>query len=173
MVSAEDAVHLCELLEQHHIRFWVMGGWGVDALLHRQTRTHKDLDILALLGNLPQLQMLFAEQGFILKLVWEENRWVDMDGAPDRLPTAFVVADAQGREIDVHIIDIGADGAIIQHYDSPWPLPNALTGQGSIAGTAITCVSRETQIAMHTGYTLPEAHLRDLELLQAGSNTSL
>jgi len=173
MVSAQDAKALCKLLEQHNIRFWVMGGWGVDALIQRQTRLHKDLDILALLGDLPRLQSLFAEQGFTLKLIWEENRWIDVDGGPDRWPTAFVVADAQGRELDVHVIDIGPDGVIIQCYDNQWPLPNAPTGQGSIAGVLVTCVSRETQIAMHTGYTLPEAHLRDLELLQVGSDTSL
>ena len=51
MLSADDAVALCRLLEQHSIRFWVMGGWGVDALLHRETRPHKDLDILLAQGD--------------------------------------------------------------------------------------------------------------------------
>ena len=68
----------------------------------------------------------------------EESRWVD--GGAERWPTAFVAADAEGRELDVHVIDIGPDGR---------------------------CVSRETQLAMHTGYSLPDGHLRDLELLRA------
>ena len=55
MLSAHAAVALCRLLEQHRIRFWVMGGWGVDALLHRETRPHIDLDILVVLGDLPLL----------------------------------------------------------------------------------------------------------------------
>ncbi len=165
MLSTDDAVALCRLLEQRGIRFWVMGGWGVDALLQRETRPHKDLDILVLLGDLPKLRHLLDEHGFALKLVWEESRWAD--GEPDRWPTAFVAADAQGRELDVHIIDIGPDGAIVQHYDNPWPFPDSITGQGSIAGAAVTCVSKEAQLAMHTGYTLPDGQLRDLELLQA------
>lgn len=165
MLSAEDAASLCGRLEEHRIRFWVMGGWGVDALLQRQTRPHKDLDVLVLLGDLAKLRQLLDEQGFSLKRVWQESR--RLDEAADHWPTAFVVADAQGREIDVHVIDIGPDGHIVQHYDDPWPLPAAIAGQGSIAGTDVTCVSRETQLAMHTGYSLPDGHLRDLELLRA------
>jgi lincosamide nucleotidyltransferase A/C/D/E len=165
MLSAHDAIALCQLLEQNNIRYWVVGGWGVDALTHRETRPHKDLDLLVALGDLPTLWKLLGDQGFSLQYTWEENRWVDRDA--DRWPTAFVMADTQGRELDIHVIDIGPDGAIIQLYDPPWAFPNSITGQGSIAGVPVTCVSRDTQLAMHTGYTLPDGQLRDLELLQA------
>jgi lincosamide nucleotidyltransferase A/C/D/E len=168
VLSSDDAVALCTLLERHSIRFWVMGGWGVDALLHRQTRPHKDLDVLVLLDDLPALWSLLAAHGFTLHYVWEENRWID--GESGRLPTAFVAADTQGRELDVHVIELGPNGAIVQHYDNPWLFPSAITGQGSIAGVAVTCVSKETQLAMHTGYTLPDGQLRDLELLEADDN---
>jgi lincosamide nucleotidyltransferase A/C/D/E len=136
----------------------------VDALLHRETRPHKDLDLLVALGDLPTLWKLLDDHGFTLRYVWQENHWVDEES--HRWPTAFVVADGQGRELDVHVIEIGPDGAIIQLYDPPWAFPGAITGQGSIAGATVTCVSRETQLAMHTGYTLPDGQLRDLELLQ-------
>ncbi|MGO8950942.1 MAG: nucleotidyltransferase domain-containing protein [Ktedonobacterales bacterium] len=164
MLSAHEAVALCRLLEKHRIRFWVMGGWGVDALLHRETRPHKDLDILVALGDLPLLWKVLDEHGFTLQYVWEENRW--LDGEPDRRPTAFVAADAQGRELDVHVIDFGRDGSITQYYNNPWPFPDAITTQGSIADAVVTCVSKETQLAMHTGYTLPDGQLQDLKLLQ-------
>src|SRR5262249_33664713 len=131
MMSASDAIALCRLLGEHTIRYWVMGGWGVDALLHRETRPHKDLDLLITLSNLPRLWKLLQEHGFTLQYVWEENLWLEME--PERLPTAFVVADEQQREIDAHVIDFGPDGAIIQHYTNPWAFPNTLTGQGSIA----------------------------------------
>jgi hypothetical protein len=60
-----------------------------------------------------------------------------------------------------------SDEAIVQHYDVPWPFPASIAGQGSIAGAVVPCVSKETQLAMHAGYPLPEGHLRDIELLQA------
>lgn len=165
MLSPHDAVVLCELLTERGIRFWVMGGWGVDALLQRETRPHKDLDVLVALADLPTLWSLLDEHGFTLRYTWEENRWVD--GEAERWPTAFVAADAQDRQLDVHVVDIGPNGAIIQLYDNPWPFPDSITGRGNIAGVAVTCVSRETQLAMHTGYTLPAGQLRDLELLRA------
>lgn len=165
MLPAEDAATLCKQLQERSIRFWVMGGWGVDALLHRQTRPHKDLDILVLLGDVPGLRQMLGEHGFTLKRVWQESRRLSEEADP--WPSAFVAADAQGRELDVHVIDIGPDGHIIQHYDDPWPLPDSIAGQGSIAGTDVACVSLETQLAMHTGYALPDEHLQDLDLLQA------
>jgi hypothetical protein len=83
----------------------------VDALLHRQTRPHKDLDVLVLLGDLPELWNLLNAHDFTLQYVWKENRWVD--GERDRWPTAFVAAATHGRELDVHVIDIGPSGAIV------------------------------------------------------------
>src|SRR5947209_4558815 len=71
-------------------------------------------------------------------------------GEGERRPTAFVVADGQGRELDVHVIDLGSDVAIVQHYDDPWSFPASIAGQGSIGGAAIPCVSKETQLAMHS-----------------------
>jgi hypothetical protein len=45
------------------------------------------------------------------------------------------------------------------------------TAQGFIAGEPITCVAPTTQIAMRTGYPLPEAYLHDLALLRAMEDT--
>ena len=53
-MSAEQAQALYELLDQNGVRCWVMGGWGVDALLGRVTREHKDLDLLVLISDLPR-----------------------------------------------------------------------------------------------------------------------
>jgi lincosamide nucleotidyltransferase A/C/D/E len=167
MLSAHDAVALCGLLEQRHIRYFVMGGWGVDALLGRQTRPHKDLDLLVVRADVPALWTLFREHGFIRQWVWRENRWLDEEEGGEQWPSAFVAADGAGRELDVHVIDLAPDGGIIQHYDDPWPFPASIAAQGSIAGTVVPCVSLETQLAMHTGYPLPEGHRRDIELLQA------
>ncbi len=169
MLTAHDAVDLCGLLEQHHIRYLVVGGWGVDALLGHETRPHKDLDLLVLLDDLPQLLRLFNEHGFTQQWVWQENRWLVGDG--ELSPTAFVVADGQGRELDIHVIDLGPDGAIVQLYDAPWPFTaslTAITSQGSIDGVAIPCASKEAQLAMHTGYSLPAERQQDIEHLRRG-----
>ena len=44
-MTAADVIEIVRLFRQNNIDVCVDGGWGVDALLGRQTRTHADLDI--------------------------------------------------------------------------------------------------------------------------------
>ena len=163
MLPAADAAALCRQLAEHGVRFWLIGGWGVDALLHRQTRPHKDLDVLVRLADLPALRRLLDGHGFTRTLVWEENRWVEEPDGP--WPTAFVATDPGGRGLDVHLVDVQGDGRVVQLYDAPWPLPDSLDGTGTIDGTVVPCVSVQAQRALHTGYELPDGHRQDLALL--------
>ena len=43
-MDADDVLRVIDRLASADIRVWVDGGWGVDALLGRQTRRHHDLD---------------------------------------------------------------------------------------------------------------------------------
>jgi lincosamide nucleotidyltransferase A/C/D/E len=145
-----------------------MGGWGVDALLGAQTREHHDLDVLVLGEDLSALAEVFDDEGLVVEHVWEaENRWLDVDGT--RWPTAFVAANEQGAELDVHLIEVhGSD--VVALCNVPWPLDGeSLEGRGTISGRPVDCVSARTQVAMHRDYELPETHQRDLaHLLRLG-----
>lgn len=44
-MTEKDVIDLLEKIEQIGIEVWIDGGWGVDALLGRQTRPHNDIDI--------------------------------------------------------------------------------------------------------------------------------
>ncbi len=44
-VTQEDLFEVLDMIEQLGIRYWLDGGWGVDALVGRQTREHRDVDI--------------------------------------------------------------------------------------------------------------------------------
>ena len=35
------------------VQLWVDGGWGIDALLERQTHSHKDFDAIVAFEDLP------------------------------------------------------------------------------------------------------------------------
>ena len=37
------------------VQLWVDGGWGIDALLERQTHSHKDFDAIVVFEDLPAL----------------------------------------------------------------------------------------------------------------------
>jgi lincosamide nucleotidyltransferase A/C/D/E len=164
-LSAQDALSLYAMFLQHHIRCWVTGGWGVDALLGHETRPHHDLDLLVSFDDLGQVQDLLAEQGFSRKLVWEENRWVEVHGA--RRPTAFVERDALGRELDIHVIQLVEEGPPFALFDHAWDLhSDSLDGVGSISGAPVACVSAATQLQAHTGYDLLPQHQSDVDHLR-------
>ena len=44
-MTAKDVVEFVQLLNQNHIDVCIDGGWGDDALLGEQTRTHAGLDV--------------------------------------------------------------------------------------------------------------------------------
>ena len=164
-MSAEQAQAVYERLDQNGVRCWVMGGWGVDALLGRVTRERKDLDLLVLISDLPRYAEIVQSEGFDRKLEWSESQLIQVDTL--HFDSAFVDAHRDGREIDVHVIDIDHEGAVVQFHTDPWPLPReGAFGVGTIEGVTVRCVSRAAQLAMHSGYELPENHREDVRLLQ-------
>ena len=163
-MTAEDAAALFVLAESSGVRCWVMGGWGVDALLGSQTRPHHDLDLLVLVDDLPRLCRAMESEGFERQRIWDgENEWVSIDGTD--WPTAFVLGDANGREIDVHAVEITTEGGVIPRCVVPWVFADdALSGSGRIGETIVACLSASGQMAAR-GYDLPDHHKADLEAL--------
>ena len=47
-------------LHQARIRVWLDGGWGVDALLGRETRPHHDVDIIVSVSDVPKLLEVYG-----------------------------------------------------------------------------------------------------------------
>lgn len=166
MVRAEDVVHIYQHLAAHSIQAWLTGGWGIDALLQEETRPHKDLDILVLVDDIVPMRDLLGRAGYGLKELWSENSWV-VDSRGAEIPTAFVLHDSAGREVDVHAMRLdhrgngvpawAGEGLVFKKED--------LAGEGMIAGCAVCCISPQMQMRAHTGYDLPQEHSRDLELL--------
>jgi lincosamide nucleotidyltransferase A/C/D/E len=168
MVNAKEAVNLYNFLQSHNIPIWLTGGWGIDALLGEKTRTHKDLDVLILLDDVYKLCQLLAERGYRLKMTWEENRWA-MDADDIKVPTAFVLHDSAGRELDCHAIQLDEKGSGIPTWENTEGIvlnQQDLRTIGWIEGTAVHCISPETQFQAHQGYQLPENQKKDLTLLQ-------
>ena len=44
------------------VQLWVDGGWGIDALLERQTHSHKDFDAIVALEDMPALTRFLSGQ---------------------------------------------------------------------------------------------------------------
>jgi lincosamide nucleotidyltransferase A/C/D/E len=166
MVCAEDVINIYKSLMANDIQAWLTGGWGVDALLQKQTRPHKDLDILILVDDIMQVRTLLSRDGYDLKELWPENRWV-MDRHGAITATAFVLRDTEGREVDAHAMRFDNRGNGVPAWKDEGLMfkRENLAGKGMIAGHAVHCLSPEMQVLCHTGYDLPPEQQRDVKLL--------
>jgi lincosamide nucleotidyltransferase A/C/D/E len=167
MVTAEDVVTIYTKLSAHGIKIWLVGGWGIDALLEEQTRPHKDLDVILLLDDVARTRELLENDGYELKELWPENRFVK-DGCENETATAFVYHDAEGREFDAHAMVTDEQGNGIPAWADAEDFifkKEELEGTGLIGGFSVQCITPESQIICHLGYELPEKQKKDLDLL--------
>ena len=51
MVRTEDACEIIKYALQNEIKVYLDGGWGVDALLKRESRIHNDIDLFVFTKN--------------------------------------------------------------------------------------------------------------------------
>jgi lincosamide nucleotidyltransferase A/C/D/E len=135
------------------------GGWGVDALLARQTRPHRDVDLVIDRTDLSRAEQSLAALGL----------------APDAaarpgLPARQVLAADDGRSVDLHLITRDGSGTGWQELDEgAWGRYPAegLTGTGIVAGSWVRCITADLQLQHHLGYP-PQPHdLADVRALAA------
>ncbi|WP_091411712.1 nucleotidyltransferase domain-containing protein [Friedmanniella luteola] len=149
-----DVLAVTGALDEAAVPHWVAGGWGVDALVGRVTRPHRDLDLavdaehldaavetLAALGYAPETDWLPVR----LELAAPQDRWVDLHP---------VVFDAWGDGVQA-----GLDGATF-HY------PAADLVLGVLADHPLPCLSAARQQRFHTGYPPRPQDRHDLALLR-------
>jgi lincosamide nucleotidyltransferase A/C/D/E len=150
-MTAAQVVALCRRLERLGLTIWLDGGWGVDALLGRQTRPHDDLDIVVEDKDLHRLRTLLEAEGF---------RDVPRD---DTQPWNFVLGHPDGRLIDFHVVVFDAGGNGIS---GPGVFPAASFGAtGTIDGHTVECLTVEHQLA-RSGYALRDKDFADLGALR-------
>jgi len=167
MVSDKDVISIYKCLSSNGIQVWLTGGWGIDALIGKQTRPHKDLDVIMLLDDVVRTCELLGRAGYSMKELWSENLWAKAANG-NEIATAFVLQDADGREFDAHAMHLDDRGSGVPAWKNDEGLvfeKQDLAGVGTIAGFAVQCITPEKQMLCHTGYELTAKQLGDLELL--------
>lgn len=152
--SAADVGRVLDALHDADVETWVSGGWGVDALVGRQTRVHRDLDLLIPLPRTLRASEALSRAGFELETDW--------------FPTRFELVDRQGAVVDVHPIRIESDGtARLELPDGSWWHfdPESLDARGIIGGRTVRCVSVAQQVRNHTGYEPSDSDRHDMAIL--------
>jgi Aminoglycoside-2''-adenylyltransferase len=139
--SGQDVIRTFRLLEEGGVPVWLDGGWGVDALLRRETRMHRDMDIVVPLDCLAAAELVLAEGGFS-----KDDRESDM-------PTRLVLRNSEGLEIDIYPVTFNSDGSAV-HLDADKEgakyayLYSAVgfSGVGIVNGRVVRCVTAAEQI---------------------------
>ena len=64
MVRTEDACEIIKYALQNEIKVYLDGGWGVDALLKRESRIHNDIDLFVELKHYHDYIYVIKQHGF-------------------------------------------------------------------------------------------------------------
>ena len=128
MITEKDAIDLINLAESLGITVFLDGGWGVDALLGRQTREHQDID-------------LFVEETQAARFI----RALHQQGFKERTeaystPQHIVFADADGRTVDLHLFTYTSDGEIV--FEGETYPADTFSGEGCIGEKKVSCIPR-------------------------------
>jgi lincosamide nucleotidyltransferase A/C/D/E len=164
-MDARDVLEIVGALSGADVRWWLAGGWGVDALAGAQTRRHKDLDLVVERADYQTALAVLHRRGF--RPVPETDPGAERHVAESLMPDRQLVQDAAARTVDLHPVDTAS-----------WPERIAIDepfGTGSVAGETVPCLSLACQLAAHAGFELAaehEANLRNIERLRAAEGTS-
>lgn len=155
MSISTQVTHLYTQLEKLCIKIWLDGGWGVDALLQKQTRIHSDLDIVVQQHDALKLRQFLESSGY---------KPVKRDDTRD---WNFVLGNTQGNLIDVHVIifDEAGNGIYGPAENGVYYPANSLLAEGSIDGVKVRCLTAQYQVQSHTGYAWSEKDFQDVTAL--------
>lgn len=129
-MPAEKVIELYQTLEEKGVPFWIDGGWGVDALLERQSREHADLDIAIDHEHEAKMREVLNGLGYKVVRTNDKTEW------------NYVLGDGSSL-IDVHVFGFDQSGRNI--YGTKYP-KESLTGKGKINGIEVRCISPEWAI---------------------------
>lgn len=155
IVTKENLIKVLDLLDSIKMRYWIDGGWGVDILLGKQKREHRDVDV--------DFDGKFTET--LLDKLKEEGYEIVVDWSPSRIELSH----PKLGYIDVHPLIINEDGSARQanpqggwyEFKAEW------FSTAVFEGRVIPCISAEAQKIFHSGYELREVDKIDMKNLDS------
>ena len=150
-----EVLRVLDALDASGVRAGVTGGWGVDALLRRQSREHGDVDL-----GVPSDSVDAAIEAL---------RGLGYRISADERPARIILESDDGN-VDLHpIVMLPSGGGVQTGFDGQtfeYP-PGSLEAEGEIGGRIVRCGTPDLQIAFHRGYEPREHDRRDMAALAA------
>ncbi|MFD7713423.1 nucleotidyltransferase domain-containing protein [Streptomyces sp. NPDC059786] len=155
-----DLFDVLDALRSANVPCWVAGGWGVDVLVGRRTRAHRDVD----------LALDAATEAAAIEALAALDYRIETDQRPARAELA-----APGRRwVDLHPVAFDALGVGRQAdlQDGYFLYPQGAFTVGRIRGRTVPCLSVAQQLAFRRGYALRDVDHHDIALLRGLDGTS-
>jgi lincosamide nucleotidyltransferase A/C/D/E len=169
-MKTDDVLGVLSALEAHDVPFAVAGGWGVDALLERQTRSHDDLDIAIddYEHEVERAIDVLRALGFHLVATHERRAW---------MPKLSILHHDDGHRVELVSLnwqilarEFGPPGADSTRREA---FEQRVYSQGLIGGRWVRCLSAEVQLLYHSSFELGPTLERDVVLLRTELGVSL
>jgi lincosamide nucleotidyltransferase A/C/D/E len=146
-VDATEVLRVLAALDGAGIRAGLTGGWGVDALLRRQTRVHGDIDLGVPAEAVETAIETLAGIGYVMTLDQRPAR-LELVGGTGKVDLHPIAWDPTGAGVQT-----GFDG---QTFEYP---PGSLDAEGRIGGETVRCATPSLQLTFHERY-VPRDHDR-------------
>ena len=156
-MTADDVLAVVRALDHACLWFRLDGGWGVDALAGRETRSHDDLDLVLERKDAARAEAALQSLGY---------RY-DRTAVPG-LPARHVLRSRDGRQVDLHVVLRDAAGDAWQELGGgAWGRYPAggLAGRGLVGGIPVPCITVELQLSHHAGYPPRDVDRHDVAVL--------
>lgn len=154
-MNAAEVLDIVGRFSETGIKVWLDGGWGVDALLQEQTRPHTDLDVVIEERSVSRARTILEARDY---------KDVPRD---DSRPENFVLQDAQGNQVDFHVIRFDACGNGVygpaeagEYYPA-----HAFEAVGHIEGHTVVCLTPQYLLESRKGYPLRPKDAADVTRL--------
>jgi lincosamide nucleotidyltransferase A/C/D/E len=160
-MDAAEVLRVLDALDAAGVRSGMTGGWGIDALLRRETRPHGDVDLGIASEVVDAAVSALGPLRYVLSI--------------DERPARVVMRSDRGQ-VDLHPIvwqdsgtgvQTGLDG---ETFDYP---PGSLDAEGEIGGRKVRCGTPELQVAFHRRYEPRDHDRRDMAALAEAFDLSL
>lgn len=154
ITTKEDLMTVINILENASITYWIDGGWGVDILAGKQTRTHRDIDINFDAQHTERLLNMLLEYGYKIDTDWK--------------PVRIELYSENYGYLDIHPFVLNEDGTSKQaDLEGGWyEFDKDFFSNAVFEGKTIPCISVKGQKIFHSGYELRDKDKHDISIIE-------